>query len=564
MPQSTLSASRVLELLDPVPSREELTELLFASKAELSAWESDDLLIEATADRLDLLSEGGLGLYLAGVRGQATGLPVGVGATVPDSGVQIDVEPAVSAIRPEIGGLVVEAPSGEPGLQIGLLAEAIRFQELLHATVGRDRRAASLGIYPLARLDPPIRYACRRLDEIRFVPLEATEELDGRRFFAEHPMAAAYGALGRVDDRALVLEDRRGTVLSLPPVLNGRSAGEARVGDRRLLLESTGTRAGRVEESLGLLAVPFVARGWTASAVAVRRPSGEDDGHRLLEARTVELGRGLLDAIAGRTIPAAEVTELLGRCRLGVRPRPDGWSVRVPPWRPDLLAGVDVVEDVLLARGIRPGEWRVPPSFTRGRRQPESRFRSRTAELLLGLGFVPVYHPVLVGRIAAARLGRTDAVALANPVSELFSVLRDSLLVSLLDALERNRRYAYPQRISEVGPVLLVDGAAESGARTVHHAGVVVAADTAGFAEVAALADYLLRSFGAEGVREPAELPGTIRGRGARLRVAGEVVAELGEVAPSVLVEIGLSVPVAYAEIDLSALWPLVAARGTD
>lgn len=564
MPQAVLTASRVLEMLSPAPPRPELEELLFRSKAELGAWQGDSLTVEANADRLDLLSEGGLGLALAGALGQAVGLPEALGPSAPASGVAIHADPAVAPLRPEIAALAVEAPEASRGLDVGLLAEAVRFQELLHATIGRDRRAASLGIYPLERLAAPIEYRPLPLADIAFVPLDRSEELSGSRFFAEHPMAARYGHLGRSGDTALVLRDARGTVLSLPPVLNGRSAGEARVGDRRLLLESTGTRLGRVEESLGLLSLPFLARGWRPSAVEVRRGSAVDDGRRLVQPRPLELPRAVLEALGGLALGAEEVRRLLGQCRLGVHAHAGGWTVQVPPWRPDLLGAADLAEEVLLARGIRPEEGRLPASPTRGRRRPASRFRARVADLLLGLGFVPTYHPVLVGRAASARLGREAAVALANPVSDLFAVMRDSLVVSLVDALERNRRYPYPQRISEVGPVLIPDPMAESGARTAQRAAGVVAAELASFAEAASVADYLVRCFGAEGVREPAELAGTIRGRGARLRVAGESVAELGELQPEVLHEVGLTVPVAYFEVDLTALWPLVAPRETD
>jgi phenylalanyl-tRNA synthetase beta subunit len=87
---------------------------------------------------------------------------------------------------------------------------------------------------------------------------------------------------------------------------------------------------------------------------------------------------------------------------------------------------------------------------------------------------------------------------------------------------------------------------------------VFLASEDAGFADVAALSDYLLSAFDARGVREPVDLPGTIPGRAARLRVAGETVAEMGELHPGVLSAIGVPVPVAWAEVDLSALWPLV------
>ncbi|EQD50223.1 phenylalanyl-tRNA synthetase subunit beta, partial [mine drainage metagenome] len=168
-----------------------------------------------------------------------------------------DVDPSVATLRPAFAALTVEAPE-EAGLDDGTLAEAIRFQELLHATVGRDRRVASLGIYPLDRIEFPLRYACEPMDTVRFVPLDGTEETSAAQFYAEHPMALRYGALGRSGGSVLTLRDARGSVLSLPPVLNARGAGEARIGDRRLLLESTGASARSVREALGLLQVVFV------------------------------------------------------------------------------------------------------------------------------------------------------------------------------------------------------------------------------------------------------------------------------------------------------------------
>jgi len=258
---------------------------------------------------------------------------------------------------------------------------------------------------------------------------------------------------------------------------------------------------------------------------------------------------------------AAEVERWAGRARLRASAAPHGWKVTVPPWRPDILAEVDVVEDILLARGLRAEDGVLPPTLTRGRRRPESRFRDRVGEVLLGLGLVPLCTTVMVAGPMVHRLDRGRAIAVANPVSELYSHLRDTLQIGLVSALEHNVRHGYPQRLSEVGPVLVADTAAESGAATRYHGGVLLAGEGIGLADVAALVDYVLGTLGVIGVREPAELPATIAGRGARVRLAGESVAEVGELEPRVLSEIGVPVPAAWAEFDLDRLWPLVARR---
>lgn len=561
MPQVQLSIDGLRRLLTvPVPA-DRFDELLFSSKAEVTGRDGDLLTVSVTPDRLDLLSEAGLALELQGILGTDHGIP-----KLPEdrrSGLRpaFRVDRSVEPLRPWIAGVVVRAPD-EGALDDATLSDAIRFQEMIHATVGRDRRAASIGIYPWQNLQSPVTYGLERVADVRFVPLEATEETDGERFFRDHPLAARFGAYARVGDRCLVLRDAAGSVLSLPPVLNSRTAGEARPGDRELLLESTGTQLRSVLESLGLLLVVFAARGWRPVPVEVEGPGERrDDGRAVISARAIDLSSHLLRDIVGEPLSSAEVEKRLARARLSGRPRDGGWQVEVPPWRPDLQTATDVAEDVFLAAPILPEHGLLSPSPVRGRHRAETLFRRRVATDLVGLGFAAPHTPLLVSEATVARLPGTNAVRLRNPVSSEFACLRDRLLLSHLDVLAHNTRHSYPQRFAEVGPVLVRSDGAESWTETRYHAGLLVAADAAGFAEAAALVDYLLRREDVGAAREPCELPGTIPGRSARARVAGEIVAELGEIHPALLTELGVPVPAVWAELDLSALYRLVRGR---
>ncbi len=564
MPRSTLSLARVRELLPETVTADAVVETLFSSKAEVEGREDDRLDVSATPDRLDLLSEGGLALHLQGVLGGARGLPRMRRARAGRPGLSIRRDPSVEPLRPFVAAVVVRAPA-KARLDEPTLEEAVRFQELLHASIGRDRRAMSLGIYPARKLEPPIRYALEPVDSVRFAPLHGTAELPASTFFASDPMAARYGALGTSEGRCLTLRDASGAVLSLPPVLNSATAGEARPGDRILLLESTGRSERAVREGLGLLLVVFASRGWSAEPVPVL--DGEtvrDDGRSLLEPAPVALPAAVVRTVSGQVWPPSEVAERLAVARLGAKRAAGGWQVHRPPWRPDLLTATDLAEDVLLARPLRAEDGVVPPSATRGRHRPETRYRRRIARLLLGLGFLQPHTPVLVPEAVVALLGGTPPMKLANPVSSELAYLRDRLLLSHLGVLERNRRHGYPQRFAEVGPVVVRSPDAEAGGATRYHASLVVAGEGAGFADVASYVDYVLRAGDLGSVREPHELPGTIPGRCARVRVAGEAVAEFGELHPGLLTALGVPVPAAWAELDLSALWPLTGGRDTD
>ena len=75
MPQSVLRRDRVVGSLPQPLSDAALADLLSISKAELEAQDAETLTVSVTPDRLDLLSEGGLSLYLEGATEVAKGIP---------------------------------------------------------------------------------------------------------------------------------------------------------------------------------------------------------------------------------------------------------------------------------------------------------------------------------------------------------------------------------------------------------------------------------------------------------------------------------------------------------
>ncbi len=553
MPVSRVDLGRLRSLLGEELSEPTLREVLFRSKVEPGAIEGSELILEVTPDRLDLLDEAGLARELNGLLGRARGLDYAT-EPAPVAGAEGRQNASVSPLRGEFQAAVVVAPADRP-LDEGLREELVRYQELLHSTTGQDRRAGSLGLYPLERLTPPIRYALEPLGQIEFVPLGGTEPMSAARFFDEHPMAQRYGALGRQGELALTLRDSQDRILSLPPVLNATPGGEIRPGDRRILIESTGTNAARVRELVGYMLLPFAGRGWKVHPFPIHRPERVDDGLETIRSRSLSAVPTSLARTLGTRFSASELVDLFHTLRLGAEPKEGKVRVEVPPWRPDLLAECDLAEEVAIAQGYNRLAPLLAPALTQGRRLPPAHLEDQLREVAMGMGFQELYVPTLVSAGAAARgPGLGESLPLVNPPSQEYSHVRSSLAPGLLEALSRNTGSPYPQRVFEVGAVVVPDRTSPTRTRTERRLALLEAAEGTGFAQAAAWGERLLTLLGVQASREPLEVPGTLPGRSAQVRLAGERLFWLGEVHPRVLTELKLPCAVSFLELDLTTL----------
>jgi len=158
---------------------------------------------------------------------------------------------------------------------------------------------------------------------------------------------------------------------------------------------------------------------------------------------TVWLARPRIAGLLGMTVPDAEVRRILEALGFDVVPGDDGWRVGVPGWRIDIHRDVDLIEEVGRHHGFEhlpttfPGVQQAPsPSDPRIVRD------ARARQVALASGFSEaISFAFIEARHAAPFLGGAPAVALANPLSETFAVMRPSLVPGLLSAVGHNRRH---------------------------------------------------------------------------------------------------------------------------
>ena len=505
----------------------------------------DELKLEVAHNRPDLLSPEGVARVLKGFLGAEIGLPR---YKLSASGVTVEVVRSVKPIRPSIAAGVVT----DVKLTDEIVASLMQVQEKLHASLCRNRRRGSIGVYDLDTIKPPVRYTTTLPDGIRFVPLEFDRELTPAQILREHPKGIEYGSIMRGWPRYPLLVDSRGVVLSVPPIINSEST-RVTSKTRQLFIDVTGEDERVANQSLKILMTGLAERGFALRSVAVKHP-----GRRVrtpdLRPRRHRLSARHANEFIGLNLKPKGIAKIAERMRYGIADiRGDILTLLAPPYRSDLMHEVDLIEDIAIGYGYDRLEPTLPKVVTIGERTPIERLSERAKRVLTGLGFMEVMTYTLTNPRANFELmrARGEAAEIANPVSEEYTIIRNALLPCLLSVLRANRRNPLPQRVFEVSDVVVLDEGAETGARNVRRTAAMVIGDGVGFTYVKAVAETLLRELGIVHEVRPIEHPSFLEGRAAEFVSDGKSLGIVGEMHPEVILGFELEHPVAAFEFDL-------------
>jgi phenylalanyl-tRNA synthetase beta chain len=216
----------------------------------------------------------------------------------------------------------------------------------------------------------------------------------------------------------------------------------------------------------------------------------------------------------------------------------------------DLIHQADVVEDVAIGYGYENFGSCRPISRTIGGERRMERVADLVRQMLVGYGHWEVTTLTLSSmdeQFSKVPFPEVQAVEVLNPVSEDHNCLRVHLIPSLLTVLRRSKHRDLPQRIFEVGDVVI-------DARRRKHLAVMSIHSKAGFTEMKSLAEGVLKELGVQCSLIPGDLGMFIPGRCALVKVNGRTVGHFGELHPQVITGYELGHPVIAFELDLQDL----------
>ncbi|HYP84522.1 phenylalanine--tRNA ligase subunit beta [Variovorax sp.] len=298
----------------------------------------------------------------------------------------------------------------------------------------------------------------------------------------------------------------------------------------------------------------------------------DDQTLKLPEAQPVTLRVARASKVIGMPLTQAQCADALGRLGFALREGEGTLTVTPPPHRFDLALEEDLIEEVARLVGydklptdppLAPITARVRSETQRGRFALRHRVAALGYQETINFSFVEADWEIELA-------GNADPIRLLNPIASQMSVMRSSLLGSLLQVLKFNiDRKAARVRVFEAGRVFMRDASVASGDTTVP--GILQPMRLGGLAwgdveqarwdgkpqrvdfydvkgDVEALLAPRVATF------EPVDHPALHPGRAARVLVDGKPVGVVGELHPRWRQRWELpSAPMLF-ELDLDAL----------
>jgi len=549
MPKLDVSYSDLCSLIGKKVSLEELKQCITFAKGEIDGVEGDLLKVEIKdSNRPDLWSAEGISRELKGRLTKERGLPK---YKIEKSNVVVEVDKKVSNVRP----LTVCAVVKNVRINDVMLSQLIQLQEKVAGTLGRNRKEVAIGIYDLSRIKSPIKYTTAGLEK-RFAPLDFDEEMSIKEILEKHPKGKEFGHLVERFKEIPIFIDSAGEVLSIPPIINSNFTGKVTEDTREVFIECSGFDFKFLMPALNVLVAALIDRGAKAESVKVVYPNKTIHTPDLTP-KKASVDVDFVNKISGLKLPAKEIIRLLEQARYEAKLKGKKIEVLYPAYRQDIMHPRDVAEDVIISYCYSCIEPLKIKHKTKGKINEMEVLSEKVIEKMVSLGFQEILSYTLTNKehlFGRMNVKEEKTVEIENPVSLNWDVFRSWLLPSLMEFYSNNQHVEFPQKIFEVGDVVLIDEKQETGTKDVRKLAAAISDSRVGYDDIAVVLDAFLSSLKVKYKLRRIGHSSFIEGRVAEVLVKGKPIGFVGEIHPSVLRNWKLEMPVAAFEIVLEMI----------
>lgn len=501
----------------------------------------EEIELEIPANRPDLLSSKGFIRAFKAFEGKETGIRTYKCST--NKEYLVTVDKTVKEVWPYTVCAVVKNLK----LTQEDIREIITLQEKLASTMGRNRKKAGIGVYPLNKVQFPLRYEARKPEEVTFQPLGFPKPMTAEQILQKHPTGKEYAHLLREFTRYPIFIDAQKKIMSLIPIINSEETGHVTETVSDIFIECTGKDLQTIKKMLVIVTTELADRGGTVYSVRIKdSASSIDELTPSYEPSKIKIKRESIEKILGISLSEKELEKLLARMGHDYQ----SGTVKTAAWRADILHEVDIAEDVLIAYGYENLIPKIPSIATIGESTKKTLKEAQIRNILNGLGMVELSSLHFITKEESEQSRERKCIKLENPRTE-YAFLRPNLLLPLLRTLGANRDAEYPQNVYEIGPVFYVNNESERGIEETER--LIIALTPGNFTKAKQVLDYLTRMLGQSYELTEAEAEHFIAGRTGQIKINNKSAGKIGEVHPTTLRNWKLKMPLAVIELELKS-----------
>jgi len=522
----------------------DVSEKLMNAGIAVDTINENEVVLDITANRPDLLSAQGVFRYLKAYYGKETGLKK-YQINKPEKNFKVIIDKSVKDVRPFTACAIVKGLNFDDEK----IKQIVDLQEKLHSTVGRNRKKLAIGIYPLEKITLPIKFEARKPQDIRFIPLEFPREISGLQILSQHPTGRDYAHLLEGKEKFPIFVDIKGKILSMPPIINSHETGKVGSETKDVFIECSGFDFFILQKVLNIIVSSLADMGGKIYAMEL------DYDKKIItpnfEPEKMKLSLNNANKLIGLDLTEKDLQNLLPKMGYdyvkGV--------VSIPVYRTDILHEVDIIEDVAIAYGYDKLVPEIPRVATIGEESAISKIKSRVTNILSGIGFLETSSLHLIKPEEIFEMKNSDLLELENSKSE-YKFLRYNLMIPLLRIISQNSDASYPQKIFEVGNVFEKDssGKSETGIIEKERLAIAITNENINFTEIKQVLDYLFKMLDKEYKIVESEDSTFINGRSGKITVEGKQIGIVGEIHPRILKNWNINMPVVALELNIESL----------
>lgn len=555
MPVINFTYEELYKQLGKTLDNDELINILPMISSDVESYTDEEVKVEFFPNRPDYYSIEGIVRSLKGYLELETGMPE---YRVNKTDTTITVDSELENIRPYVATCQVK------GIKITEeeLVNIMEFQEHLHWVIGRDRKKVAIGIHDLDKVKGPFYYKAGNPNEDKFIALEDTTEKTLKEILEEHDKGKKYAHLLEEYDKYPLIVDDNGNIMSMPPIINSDLT-KLTTESTNLFIDVTGTDLNAVTNALNIIASNLAEhKDVTIDEMTVKYPYHEDITYPDFEAQVINVHTSLASSYIGMPLTAEKIVKTLEKTRFNAEKIDEETvKVTVPRYRIDILHEVDIIENIALGYGFNELPAELPNFATVANPDPKREFDKILEQVMIGLGFTEIKSLMLTSEPQHyTKLGKEieeDRVTVAQPITQDRTMIRKSLINSLLEFLQDNKHEELPQKIFEIGDVAYIDDTKETKMVTIKKLAGAEISSNANLTTIKSYIESIVSNLGFELLLEDYDDSVFIQGRCAKFTVKSldektpfTLNGYFGEVHPQVLENFELEYPTIMFEIE--------------